>query len=470
MIHLPLSTILLQIGGVEFLQGYGNPVIHYVMNVSKREIDDNTLVFHMDHEKINGKYWKNNESIVIVTDRPDLCTDLGDSIFLIKTEDLDEAYWKFVTYYRGLFDIPVIGVTGTCGKTTTKEMIRQILKYDFNVKATWMSMNSMSVNLRYLMKLEKETEIAVYEMPVAYPGYLKVACTYFQPQIRILLNIGVHHLADCETPEEYMKAKAEIVDGLDPEHGVLILNADDENIKRVVNVNHLKRVVYFGKSEHSDFRATNIQYANDGMIFTLAYLDDEYDVFVPGYGEHNIYNALASIAAVSYAGVTIERAIELLASFEQVKEHLEFKAGKGGCTVIDDTWNSAPLSMATGLQVLSDVSKDKKSIALLGYMPQLGKGPYAVEQYEEMGRKAVEANIDMLVVVGEKAKYIGLGAIKHGMDPNKIHYCETGYEVFDLIEPYLSVDTNILLKITYRVMKRESFKKLRKNLIQHDDE
>jgi UDP-N-acetylmuramoyl-tripeptide--D-alanyl-D-alanine ligase len=465
MIYLPLTNILEQIGGGEVLQGSGNPMIHYVMNRTKKEIDDNTLVFHRDHEKIKGKYWKNNTSIVIVTDRPDLCTDLGDSIMLIVVGNLDEAYWKFVTYYRGLFDIPVIGVTGTCGKTTTKEMIRQILGEDFNVKATWMSMNSMSVNLRYLMKLEKETEVAVYEMPVAYPGYIKVACTYFQPQIRILLNIGVHHLADCETPEEYMKAKAEIVDGLDPEQGILILNADDENIMEIVDVSHLKRVVYFGKSENSHFRATNIQYANDGMTFTLVHEGNEYDAYVPGYGEHNIYNALATIAAVSHVGVTIQRSIELLASFEQVKEHLEFKEGLGGCTVIDDTWNSAPLSMATGLQVLEDVSKGKKSIALLGYMPQLGKGPYAAEQYEEMGKKAMEANVDLLVVVGERAKDIGLGAIKSGMDPSKVHYCETGYEVFELIEPHLSEDTNLLLKITYRVMKRDSFKDLRKKLI-----
>src|SRR5207253_8245823 len=113
------------------------------------------------------------------------------------------------------------------------EIIRQILREDYKVKATWMSMNSMSVNLRYLTGIDDETEVAIFEMPVAYPGYLRVACRCFQPQIRVLLNIGIHHLADCETPEEYMKAKGEIVEGLDPINGTLILNADDENIKKV---------------------------------------------------------------------------------------------------------------------------------------------------------------------------------------------------------------------------------------------
>ena len=182
---------------------------------------------------------------------------------------MEEAYWKFIHYYRNLFQIPVIGVTGTCGKTTTKEMITQILEQDYNVDSTWMSMNSMSVNLRYLMRFDEDTEMAVYEMPVAYPGYLKVACQYFQPQIRILLNIGVHHLADCETPEVYMKAKAEITEGLDHEKGILILNGDDENIKKVVDVTPFKNVIYFGKGEKAQFRAEKIQYGNKGMKFML---------------------------------------------------------------------------------------------------------------------------------------------------------------------------------------------------------
>lgn len=469
MRNLKLQEILAQIGG-EILHGSGNPIIKEVMDYSAKDIDDHTLVFHMDHERIRGKYWKENEAIVIVTDQPDLCTDLGDHIILIKLDQLEEAYWKFIEYYRSLFDIPVIGVTGTCGKTTTKEMIRQILREDYNVKATWMSMNSMSVNLRYLTGINDETEVAVFEMPVAYPGYLKVACRCFQPQIRILLNIGIHHLADCETPEEYMKAKGEIVDGLDPDNGILILNADDENSKKIIDTSHFKRIIYFGKSDHCHFRAKNIQYANDGMNFTLVHNEKCYEAFVPGYGEHNIYNALAAIAAVSLVNVDILTSIERLAFFEQVEEHLEVKQGTNGCMVIDDTWNSSPLSMATALQVLKDVSRGRKTVALLGYMPQLGEGPYASEQYREMGKKAVETNVDLLIVVGEKAEEIGDAALKFGMDPKKVHFCQTGDEIYEIVQPHIKETTIILLKVTYRVMKKPTFRKLKRNLILEDDE
>ncbi|MFD2679210.1 Mur ligase family protein [Bacillus seohaeanensis] len=468
MKNIEFNTILQQIGG-EIIHGSGNPIIQHVINYPKKEIYDHSLVFHMDKEKIRGKYWNHHEAVVIVTDKPDLCTNLGEQIIVVKTEDIEKAYWRFINYYRGLFDIPVIGVTGTCGKTTTKEMMKQILVEDYKVKATWRSMNSMSVNLRYLTGIDDETEVAVFEMPVAYPGYLKVACCYFQPQIRILLNIGVHHLTGSKTPEAYMKAKGEIVDGLDEEHGILILNADDENIRKVVDSSKFKRVIYFGKSDGSHFRAKNIQYANGGMNFTLEHGGELYEAFVPGYGEHNVYNALAAIAAVSFVDIDIPTAIKRLGVFKQVKQHLEFKKGVNGCSVIDDTWNSSPLSMSTGIEVLKDVSKGKKSIALLGYMPQLGKGKHASRQYEDMGKKAAEAKIDSLIVVGERAEEIGKAAAKYGMDKENIHFCTTGEEVYDTLKPDLQENTVILLKVTHRVMKQTSFKQLREKLIVDND-
>jgi UDP-N-acetylmuramoyl-tripeptide--D-alanyl-D-alanine ligase len=469
MKSLSLTDILRQIGG-HVLHGSGNPVIKNVKNRSRKQIDDHTLVFHFDRDQIRGKYWAENRSIVIVSDEPDQCTDLGEQIVLIKVDNVEEAYWKFIDYYRNLFQIPVIGVTGTCGKTTTKEMMRQILCEDYNVEATWMSMNSKSVNLRYLLGIDDETEVAVFEMPVCYPGYLRIACKYFQPEIRILLNIGVHHLADCETPEEYMKAKAEIVEGLDPVHGTLILNADDENIRKMVDVSHFQRVIYFGKSDGVHFQAKNIRYAKEGMNFTLEHQGEVYEVYVPGYGEHNVYNALSAIAAVSFAGVDIPTAIKRLAVFEQVEEHLEFKAGVNGCTVIDDTWNSSPLSMATALQVLKDVSQGKTSIALLGYMPQLGEGQYANQEYAKLGKKAVETNVDLLIVAGDEAKEIGRRAVELGMNKNKVHFCETGTEIYEILQPYLNEKAVLLLKITHRVMKRPSFTELRNKLIPENSE
>nr|WP_206529610.1 UDP-N-acetylmuramoyl-tripeptide--D-alanyl-D-alanine ligase [Brevibacillus sp. SYP-B805] len=438
------------------------------MNVnywSKDEIDDHTLVFHLDREPIHGKYWSVKKPVAIISDEPDLCIDLGDSIILIQVEQVEQAFEQFVRYYRSLFHIPVIGVTGTCGKTTTTEMLRQILDEDFTLTATWRSLNDIWHNVDCLLDMDQQTEVAIFELPVVHPGYLSTTCRSFQPQIRILLNIGVHHLAYCETPEKYMLAKAEIVEGLDPVNGILILNDDDENIKKVIDVSGLQRVLYFGKSDRSHFRAKNVVYADKGMNFALEHQGKSYQGYVPGYGEHNVYNALAAIAAASCIGVEIETALRRLASFEQVEEHLEVKTGVNGCTIIDDTWNSSPLAMATALEVLKEISQGRKKIALLGYMPQLGESEYAQEQYAKMGEKAVATNVDLLIVVGQEAEEIGLSALRQGMNEQCVYFCETGSQIYKILEPHLDKSTIMLLKVTHRVMERTSFKSLMSKLI-----
>jgi UDP-N-acetylmuramoyl-tripeptide--D-alanyl-D-alanine ligase len=467
LINLPLNEIIGVTGG-QLRHGSGNPVVSHVITESLKEIEDGTLVFHLDRDPIRGVYWEKNRSIVIITDEPEQCTDLGEHVVLIESADILEAYWNFVHYYRSLIRIPVIGVTGTCGKTTTKEMIKHILKKDSKVKATWMSLNSKSHNLRYLLGIDENTGAAVFEMPVVYPGYLRTSCDYFKPQIRILLNIGVHHLADSETPEAYMKAKAEIMHGMDPEHDTLILNADDENIRRYVDASHLQRVVYIGKSSHSDFRIGFIAYDEDGMTFQFEHEGQSYEAFVPGYGEHNVYNALASIAAASHAGVDIPTCVIRIADFQQVEEHMEFKRGNNGCTVIDDTWNSSSMSTITGLQVLQDVSMGKTSIALLGYIPQLGEGPYADYEYALLGEKAAAANVDLLIAVGPEAAGIGERAIEVGMDTAKVRFCENGAEIYKVLQPYFNENTVILLEITHRVMTQPSFAALKQKLIPED--
>lgn len=468
MKHLPLATVVEQING-HIIHGSQNQTIKHVMKRTNKEIKDHTLLFHFKRDSIHGKYWRDNSEVAVVTDTPEKCSGLEKDITIVVVDDVEAAYWKFIDYYRGLFDIPVIGVTGTCGKTTTKEMIATILEEDYVTESTWMSMNSMSVNLRYLLDIDDETEIAVYEMPVAYPGYLRIACRYFKPQIRILLNIGVHHLVDSETPEAYMKAKGEIVEGLNPESGVLILNGDDENIKKIVDVTPFKNVIYFGKEDSAQFQAQDIQYGNRGMDFILKHQDKTFKAFVPGYGEHNVYNALAAISASYYVGIEPEKAIERLLQFEQVEEHLEFKKGVNGCTVIDDTWNSSPLSMETGLKVLKEISRDKKSVALLGYMPQLGDSQFAVDEYRRMGEISVEAKVDLLFVVGEEAEPIGKRALELGMEKNKVYFCENGMEIYDILQDQLNKDTILFLKITHRVMRQPSFIELKNKLIPDEE-
>lgn len=464
MKSLFLQDILTKIDGT-IVQGSGNPLIQDVTYRPKK-IGNQTMFFHRYKDmKMDRKLFQKYKSVVIVSDATDKLKKLGTDVILIKVANIEEAYWKFLHYYRNLFQIPVIGITGTCGKTTTKQMVKHILRKHYKVHSTFLSNNQRSLNLKYLLGIDDETQAAVFEMPVASPGYLTNTIKYFQPQIRILLNIDVYHLTDSKTPEAYMKAKAEIINELDPKTGIIILNGDDGNIKKVLDVSKFQHAIYFGYSDGCHFQAKNVRYAEGGMEFTLQHQDQNYLVFVPGYGKPNVYNALASIAATSSAGMNIKECCERLRLFEQMNEHLEFCPGVGGCTIIDDTWNAAPLSMAAALEVLQETSGSKMKIALLGYMPQLGESEFASQQYARMGEKVVETQVDYLFVVGDEARGIGMKALELGMDPTKVHFCNSGSEIYQHLKPYLNQDSVVLLKVPHRVMVQDSFKKLKQEIM-----
>ncbi|MBO8177836.1 MAG: UDP-N-acetylmuramoyl-tripeptide--D-alanyl-D-alanine ligase [Bacillus sp. (in: Bacteria)] len=445
--------------------GSGNPLIEHVTYRPKK-IKDHTLLFYRYNDmKIDKQLFKKYQPVTVVTDEPDAFRKVKNHCILIQVEHIEDAYWKFVTYYRNLFDIPIIGITGTCGKTTTKQMVKHILRKYYHVHSTYLSNNQRSLNLKYLLGIDDQTEAAVFEMPVASPGYLANTIQYFQPPIRVLLNIDVYHLKDCKTPDAYMKAKAEILTGLDKKTGIIILNGDDPNIKKVVDISDFNHVIYFGMSEGCHFKANHVRYTDEGMKFTLTHQENEYEVLVPGYGKSNVYNALASIAAASSAGIEIAECCERLATFEHMKEHLEIQKGVGGVTIIDDTWNVTPLSMAEALEVLKDISGTKIKIAILGYMPQLGNQKYAMEQYARMGEKVVNTNVDHLIIVGDEAKEIGRVAMQQGMNTNNVHFCTDGKDVYETVKSFLHSDAVILLKLPHRVMVEDTFKQFKRAII-----
>ncbi len=204
-------------------------------------------------------YIKSRLPCAIVTDLDFDGLKLINGLTVVKVKNVKSAFWSFVNTIEVCFPIPVIAVTGTCGKTTTKEMIAHILKEQKSVQSTVSSANSRLAHLHYLLGIDERTEAAVIETAVGRPGDIRYACRYFKPTIGIITNIGACHLNACKTIEAYVSAKGEMVTGLG-DHGVLILNADDEKTKAISLVNFKGKIVYFGIKNRADFRATNIQY------------------------------------------------------------------------------------------------------------------------------------------------------------------------------------------------------------------
>ncbi|MGO0062611.1 UDP-N-acetylmuramoyl-tripeptide--D-alanyl-D-alanine ligase [Brevibacillus fluminis] len=362
---------------------------------------------------------------------------------IIRVPNAHAAYWRFVRYYRGLFSLPVIGVTGTCGKTTTKEMIAHMLSGQRNVHYTEKSSNSLQRNLRYLLGIDESTDAAVFEMGVAAKNDLLHSCRYFQPQIGIITTIGVDHLQHCGTQENYIREKAKLLQGLQNQ-GTLILNADDANCQKIDLSEFRGRVITFGRSDGVDFQASAIRYTADGMDYTLVTGGCSYPVYVPGFGEHNVMNSLASLAAAQIVGMRLEDAIERLATFTHLEGHLEHAPGINGSLVLDDTWSSNPTSAEAAIKVLKQVSAGRKTVAVLGKMGLLGK--YTKQQHEKIGKVVVEQGIDYLVTMDNVSRHIGFAALRSGMKPDNIYMCKHPRRAYNVLRRLLDQESVVLIK------------------------
>ncbi|WP_391206851.1 UDP-N-acetylmuramoyl-tripeptide--D-alanyl-D-alanine ligase [Psychrobacillus sp. L4] len=403
----------------------------------------NSLMFVSRSDAVNWNEINNKGPSLVITDKPfsELKNALSNTS-VIKVKSLVQAYWKFMDYYRNLFQIPVVAITGTCGKTTTKEMIKHILSKDWNVQASISSKNEPRQSLPYLTGIDENTKAAIFELGLGNSGNIKHQCMIYQPTIGIITNIGVHHLDGCGNLEGYIKAKSEIVDGIKKD-GTLILNADDTNTKKVPLHSFKGKIIYFGESLKSDFRASNIRFIKNGMDFQIHFSNKKYKAFIPGYGEHQVYNALAALAAVNEMGMDIREAISRLATFKNMSRHLEFSNGIGGSTIIDDTWTNNPTSVEAALKVLDSIGPGKNVILVLGDIKRLGN--FEKKYHAEIGSLVAKRNIHTLITIGSKAEEIARKAIEEGSKAD-VHMFKDVQGVMEVLKPKLDTQAILLIK------------------------
>jgi len=442
MKRLPLK-IIVEIMNGKIEPGTDNLIINELVTRMKR-VKQSALLFDLHYDEyIHPDLCQKNFPYAVVTDRPASFAGLRENIAIVRVADINEAYWKFIEFYRNNFKIPVIGVTGTCGKTTTKEMIKHILAGTYKVNATYKSYNASFRNLGYLLDIDENTEAAVYEMGIAFSGDLIASCRYFKPQVGIITNIGIDHLQGFGTLDAYIKGKAEFLEGL-AYQGTLILNADDENIQKIDLHQFRGKVIYFGFGDQSHFKASNITHEKGVLKFILQYEDRTYHFSIPGHGEFNVYNASAAIAAAHTIGLEIGAAGMRLASFQNVEKHFEFNEGINGSTIIDDTWSTNPTSVEAALKLLKSLAKGKKTIAVLGKMSLLGN--QSAKYHCKTGENVAEIGIDQLIVIGDGAAEIGLGALQKGMGQHNVYFCKDSAETYEVLKKSLDETSIALVK------------------------
>lgn len=315
----------------------------------------------------------------------------------ILVESAKTALRQIAAYYRQSLDIKVVGITGSVGKTSTKEMIASVLKEKFSVHKTAGNFNNEIGLPLTIFDITKEHEIAVLEMGISDFGEMHRLGEIAKPDICVITNIGLCHLENLGNRNGILKAKTEIFSHLHGK-GTVILNADDDKLAEIREIGG-KHPVWYGKHK-GDAYATEIEpLGMEGIRMKMHLNGESNTVMIPIAGEHNIYNALAAACVGAVCGMSFEEICRGI-------EHVETISGrsnliqKNGITVIDDCYNANPVSMRASIDVLSQASGRK--IAILGDMGELGKDELAL--HAEIGRYAAEKKIDLLFCVGELSK------------------------------------------------------------------
>lgn len=323
------------------------------------------------------------------------------------------ALGKLATWQRdSLHDVAVIGVTGSSGKTSTKDMIGQVLTRNGSTYAPAGSPNNELGLPMTILTAPSDTQNLVLEMGMRGIGHIKYLCDIAKPTIGVVTNVGQAHLGEVGSIAGIAKAKGELVEAL-PETGFAILNADDMFVRKLRDVSKAT-VVTYGFAETSDVRGENLTISASGTYtFEIAIGSERAAASLPMLGEHNVSNALAAAAVGHVLGMKLSDIVAALAVATQPsKWRMEVNRLPNDILLINDAYNANPESMSAALKTLVTIPHTGRTWAVLGAMHELGD--ITVEEHDRMGRLAVRLDVSQVVAVGDAARTIYLGASMEG--------------------------------------------------------
>jgi len=363
---------------------------------------------------------------------------------LILVENTLQALGDIASLYRSGFNIPVVGITGSNGKTTTKDMTWLVLSQKYSVlKSEGNFNNAIGVPLT-LFKLSRAHEMAVIEMGTGAPGEMSRLVEIAQPDVAVITNVGPTHL-------EFFGS----IDKVAAEKGILaqaassvVLNADDPFVAKMRDVVDGTAIsfglVFTGKDACATVLAADIEQGQDGgPEFTLVVNERRIRIRLPSLGRHNVYNALAAAAVGILFRVSLDDIKEALESYKGVSMRMQ-RVAVGGATIIDDTYNSNPVSLRAAVDFLSEAECDGKRIVVVGDMLELGER--SDELHREAGHFIASRPIHILVTVGDRSTKIAEAALDDGISKDRVVICETNSEAVAHLRSILGEDDIALIK------------------------
>ena len=358
---------------------------------------------------------------------------------IIKVEDTLEALYSLAKYKRSLYNIPVIAITGSVGKTSTKDIVANVVSKKYKTLKTEGN-NNNNIGLPFTILRMQDEEVAVIEMGMNHFGEISLLTSIANPTICIITNIGTSHIGNLGSRENILKAKLEILEGSKKE--AVIINNDNDLLHKWQKENKENyNIKTYGIKEQSDIMAKEIKLEENKSTFTCKINNVEEKINVPVGGEHFILNALCAITVGEVLKIEADKIKEGIESFELTKKRMDIVELKNGIKIINDAYNASLESMTASLKVLSEFKERK--IAVLGDMFELGD--FSEELHKKVGKEVVKNNIDILIACGENARYIA-DVAREKMDKENVYILRKTEEIKPLLEKIVKNNDVILFK------------------------
>ncbi|HEY3297341.1 MAG TPA: UDP-N-acetylmuramoyl-tripeptide--D-alanyl-D-alanine ligase [Armatimonadota bacterium] len=362
---------------------------------------------------------------------------------VIQVDDPLWALGDLAAYYRGKFDAKVIAITGSVGKTTTKEMLAEILGRKWRVLKNELNYNNEIGVPMTLFRLERNHEMVVLELAMRGLGEIRRLAKISKPSIGVITNVGMSHIERLGSQGTIAEAKGELLAEL-PGDGLAVLNYEDGYFT-VMQESHAGKIVSFGSCAGADIVATKIHAKKDGSHqFTLKADGDSVQVKLPILGFHNVFNALAAAAVAVSLGVDLATIREGLESFQLPGMRMELVKTESGCTVLNDAYNASPASMSAAVRTLRAMKGYSRKIVVLGDMLELGD--YSEKAHRDIGVVVAEGGLDLLVTVGDSAHSIADGARDAGFNAALVLSYSDSAEAGPALKSRLGTGDVVLIK------------------------
>ncbi|CFX62681.1 UDP-MurNAc-pentapeptide synthetase [Syntrophomonas zehnderi OL-4] len=417
---LGLDFIIAGTGG-QLLSGSEEVVITGV-STDSRTIMPGELFVALTGERFDGHDFipdlVNKGVTAVLIDRPDCISSVAPDTAVILVKDTLEALQKLAAVYRQTFALPVVAVTGSVGKTTTKDMLAACMAQSFNVLKTWGNYNNEIGLPLTLLKLNEKHQAAVIEIGMRNTGEIRHLSSLLQPAYAIITNVEAVHLETMGTLLNIARAKCEVLEFIS-EDGFALLNGDNQLLLTTAS-DFPCRIYTFGYQPHNDIQILSVE--NDGsqikVDLKLFACRESFRLPLP---VNQLAGNLAAAAGMAFLmGIDRKEIKAALAGFKTGDKRMNLIPLSSGGVAVDDTYNANPQSMMAALDACREMKQERRFVAVLGDMLELGD--LEKEGHMQVGGHAAQMNLDLLITIGDRARYYREGAIKQGMLAGKIHH------------------------------------------------